>query len=251
MKQDSYMSSQSNYIKLIDRFWIWTQNINRELINGSVPFIDRRTLQSVRAQLLDLANMVKDEYPFFSDELLGIASVLFGGGIGSSCSINPAAFGELFIIIKNLKIEPFNLALWNTIHPRIKNSSFGLYADGHFGPAAEKAIKEVEQRLRDIFNQVRPTSVEPKEATEIVGALLSENGAYPVSNWKTPSEKSYGRGVKLLFEGFLSSYRNPISHGNRDISKQEAVEQISLASQLMHVLDKGSANLQTARDQEV
>ena len=58
------MSSQSNYIKLIDRFWIWTQNINRELINGSVPFIDRRTLQSVRAQLLDLANMVKDEYPF-------------------------------------------------------------------------------------------------------------------------------------------------------------------------------------------
>ena len=243
------MASQSNYIKLIDRFWIWAQNINRELTNGNVPFVDCRTPQSVREQLLDLANMVKDEYPFYSDELLGMAPMLFRCGMGNSHSINPAAFGELFIIVKNLKMEPFNLALWNTIHPSITNSSFGLYADGHFGSAAEKAIKEVEQRLRSIFTQVKPASVEPKDATEIVGALLSENGAYPVSNWKTPSEKSYGRGIKLLFEGFLASCRNPIAHCNRDISKQEAVEQIALASQLMHVLDKGSANLQAESDQ--
>lgn len=55
-----------------------------------------------------------------------------------------------------------------------------------------------------------------------------------------PSEKSFSRGVKLLFEGFLASYRNPSFHGNRNIPKHEAVEQIILSSQPMFTLDSES-----------
>ncbi|WP_165253092.1 TIGR02391 family protein [Adlercreutzia sp. ZJ304] len=154
--------------------------------------------------------------------------------------MNITAFGELFLIVKHIKKEPYNLSIWAEMHPRIRSIASSLYKDGHFGAAAEKAIKEVEQRLRDIFREAKPTSKEPKEAADIVGALLSERGAYRVADDTTPSGKSYCRGIKLLFDGFLASYRNPSCHGNREFSKREAVEQIVLASQLMYALEGGS-----------
>lgn len=234
------MNSKSSYKEAIDRFWGWVQNINNALAGGAIPPINCSTAQSVQEQIRNLADMARPEYPYYSQTLLGISPILFKTCINGMHVLNVAAFGELYLIVKNLKEEPFNLSFWGEVHPRIKRVSLGLYADGHFGPAAEKSIKEVEQRLREIFVTAKPKATEPKDAAQIVGALLSENGVYSISECQTPSEKSFSRGVKLLFEGFLASYRNPSFHGNRNIPKHEAIEQVILSSQLMFILDKGS-----------
>lgn len=150
-----------------------------------------------------------------------------------------AAFGELSLITKNLIDGPINPSCWGVVHPRIRDVSLSLYSDGYFKAAAEAAIKEVEQRLHETFAEAKSTSKEPKNAAEIVNALLSENDSYRVSTRKTPSEISFSRGAKLLFEGFLASYRNPSFHGNKSVSKRESIEQIIISSNLMYILDNG------------
>lgn len=234
------MSSKSDYTETIDKFWRLVQNIDNAVASGASPSINCDTARSLHERIPILADMARCEYPFYSQVLLEISPILFRSCINGMHILNIAAFGELYLIVRNLKEEPFNLSFWSEIHPRIKSASLELYSDGHFGAAAEKSIKEVEQRLREIFAIAKPMATEPKDATQIVGALLSENGAYSVTKCRTPSERSYSRGVKLLFDGFLASYRNPSFHGNKSISKHEAIEQITLSSQLMFILDSGS-----------
>ena len=98
-------------------------------------------------------------------------------------------------------------------------------------------MKEVETRLRELFIEFKPGEAEPSKIGNIIGALLSENGAYQFVDISTPSGKDYRRGIQSLFEGMFAAYRNPSSHKNLDYSQREAVEQIVLASQLMYVLD--------------
>lgn len=234
------MNSASNYKASIDELWMWIQNTDRMLGAGTAPFFHCAIVQNIHNQLLYLSNAAKTEYPFYSKVLPRIAHNLFQMGINGVYQLNLAAFGELYVIAEHLKQEPINVAFWDEIHPLIQNVSRELYSDGYFGEAAEKAIKEVEQRLRNIFNELKPTAIEPKNVADIVNALLSENGVYRVSANKTPSEKSFSRGMRLLFEGFFAAHRNPSFHGNKDILKHQAVEQIVLSSQLMYILDLGS-----------
>lgn len=196
-------------------------------------------MRSVNNMIISLIPTIQSEYPYYSKILDTINQNLFMCVNGSMAQVNTATFGELFLITSNLIDEPINLSFWDAVHPRIRSVSLSLYSDGYFKAAAEAAIKEVEQRLREAFAEAKPASKEPKNATEIVNALLSENGSYHVSARKTPSEISFSRGVKLLFEGFLASYRNPSSHGNKSVSKRESIEQIILSSQLIYILDNG------------
>ena len=57
--------------------------------------------------------------------------------------LNPAAFGELVVIVRHIEAEPVVVQFWSAIHPRIVNVSHELYVDGHCSTAAEKAVKEV------------------------------------------------------------------------------------------------------------
>ena len=152
--------------------------------------------------------------------------------------LNQAAFGELVIIIRHIEAEPVVVQFWSAIHPRIVNVSHELYADGHCSTAAEKAVKEVESRLREKFSELKPNAAVPSKIGDVIGALISENGAFKFCDTTTTSGRDYRRGIHSLFEGIMAAYRNPAAHANLQYEKREAMEQIMLASQLMYVLDK-------------
>ena len=152
--------------------------------------------------------------------------------------LNQATFGELVIIIRHIEAEPVVVQFWSAIHPRIVNVSHELYADGHCSTAAEKAVKEVESRLREKFSELKPSAAVPAKIGNVIGALMSENGAFKFCDTTTTSGRDYRRGIQSLFEGIMAAYRNPAAHANLQYEKREAMEQIMLASQLMYVLDK-------------
>jgi hypothetical protein len=85
-------------------------------------------------------------------------------------------FSELSVIERHLYSEPINIQFFSKIHPRIQRISGPLYADGHFPSAAEKAMKEVESRLRELFLELKPGASPPPNAAGLIGALLSESG---------------------------------------------------------------------------
>lgn len=167
-----------------------------------------------------------------------VANILFQQNEMGAIFLNPAAFGELVVIVHHIEAEPVVVQFWAEIHPRIVNVSRELYADGHCSTAAEKAVKEVESRLREKFSELKPGTTVPSKIGDVIGALISENGVFRFCDTSTTSGRDYRRGIHSLFEGIMAAYRNPAAHANLQYEKREAMEQIMLASQLMYVLEK-------------
>lgn len=218
---------------------LWVHDINAALRRGEQLIIPDDVVNGTCQLIRTIASCVQFEYPFYTKELSTIASTLFirSFSLMTPWTLDSIVFGELFLIERHLSSEQINLQFWNNIHPRINAIAQSLYADGHFASAAEKAVKEVETRLRELFVECRPEKAEPSKVGDIIGALLSENGIYQFVGISTPSGKDYRRGIQLIFEGMFAAYRNPSAHKNMNYSQRESVEQIVLASQLMCVLD--------------
>lgn len=161
----------------------------------------------------------------------------FSGNYLSGFTLNSAVFGELFIIAEQLFFEPINAQFWTIIHPRIIRISKELFCDGHFASAAEKAMKELETRLRELFRELKLGAGIPAKVGDIISALLGDNGVFDFCDTSTVSGKDYQRGIKALFEGTFAAYRNPAAHANLPCTKREAIEQIMLVSQLMYIMD--------------
>lgn len=216
----------------------WINNVNNGLVSGMPIVIDQTSANNTCYQINAVANGIKEEYPVYAKELKNISVNLFKNPTYGTVSLNDAAFGELFIIIHHVVQEPVDITIWREIHPRIAGICQGLFCDGYYDSAAEKAVKEVESRLRELFQILKPGITVPAKVGDIIGALLSENGAYQFADLSTTSGKDYRRGIYLLFEGIFAACRNPSAHENLPCTKREAMEQIILASQLMYVLDK-------------
>ncbi len=225
----------------LDALHQWIGEINsylRQNINFKItPVIESNVLNGIQS----IVNCINYEYPYYAAELCNISSQLFLRTQPPMLQPNPVlnvfAFGELFLIERHLYNEPINIQFFSQIHPQIQKVSGPLYADGHFSAAAETALKEVETRLRELFIELKPGATPPPKAAGLIGALLSENGAYTFVDTSTESGRNYRRGIQSLFEGAFAAYRNPASHDNLDISQRESLERILLASQMMYVLE--------------
>ena len=210
----------------------WIDNTNTPL---NMQFLH---IQRIHQWIGVIAKETQTEYPFYAAMLPGIANILFQGNGMSPALVNPVAFGELMVIICHIGAEPSIARFWSAIHPRIVNVSHELYVDGHYSTAAEKAVKEVESRLREKFLELKTGAAVPAKIGDVIGALMSEKGAFKFCDTTTTSGRDYRRGIHSLFEGIMAAYRNPAAHANLQYEKREAMEQIMLASQLMYVLDK-------------
>lgn len=151
---------------------------------------------------------------FYATTLPCVANILFQQNEVGAIFLNPAAFGELVVIVRHIKAEPVVVQFWSEIHPRIVNVSRELFVDGHCSAAAEKAIKEVESRLREKFSELKPGAAVPSKIGDVIGALMSENGAFKFCDTTTTSGRDYRRGIQSLFEGIMAAYRNPAAHAN-------------------------------------
>ena len=214
----------------------WIDNTNATL-NMQFPRLSQE-IQRVHQWINAIAAGIQTDYPFYADMLPRITNILFQGNGITPALVNPAAFGELVVIVRHIEAEPVVVRFWSEIHPRIANVSHELYVDGHYSTAAEKAVKEVESRLREKFLELKTGAAVPAKIGDVIGALMSENGAFKFCDTTTTSGKDYRRGIHSLFEGIMAAYRNPAAHANLQYEKREAMEQIMLASQLMYVLDK-------------
>ena len=216
----------------------WIDNTNANLSLQLQFFRTQQEIQIVKQLIITIAAGIQGEYPFYASILPQIASILLPVNNMGTATLNPAAFGELVVIIRHIDAEPFSMRFWTAIHARITNVSYELYKDGHYASAAENAVKEVETRLREKFAELKPGTSVPSKVGDIIGALLSDNGVFKFCDTSNTSGKNYRRGIQSLFEGTMAAYRNPSAHANLQYDRREALEQIMLASQLMFVLDK-------------
>ncbi|MDE6588897.1 MAG: TIGR02391 family protein [Oscillospiraceae bacterium] len=229
---------RNTYTNEIAELHKWVESTDYQLGTGFSFLHTEAEVQTVCRRIYFIANCIREEYPFYASQLPPISQRLFSGNPVNGFTLNSAVFGELFIIAQQLFSEPINAQFWTSIHPRISQISKELFCDGHFASAAEKAMKELETRLRELFQELKPSAGIPARIGDVIGALLGDNGIFNFCDTSTVSGKDYRRGTKSLFEGAFAAYRNPAAHANISCTKREAIEQIMLASQLMYILDK-------------
>lgn len=233
---------RNTYSNELDKLLRWAINIE-QVQRTSMPFV--RTMNEVQ-ELFRCIAVVADginlEYPFYADTMRKLSNNLFAQNAPNFFSINLACFWQLNLIIQHINKEPINIAFWSNIHPRIQIISKDLYTDGHYASAAERAIKEVETYLKEKFSNIKPDSKPIADASNAIDALLSDTGLFQFCDTSTQSGKNVRKGTKHLFDGCILAFRNPSAHANINFTKREAFEQITLASQLLYILDKDQIN---------
>ena len=177
------------------RKWIDFTNANLHMQFLHTPQEIQRVYQWINA----ITRGIQADYPFYATTLPCVANILFQQNEVGAIFLNPAAFGELVVIVRHIKAEPVVVQFWS---------------------------------------ELKPGAAVPSKIGDVIGALMSENGAFKFCDTTTTSGRDYRRGIQSLFEGIMAAYRNPAAHANLQYEKREAMEQIMLASQLMYVLDK-------------
>lgn len=122
-----------------------------------------------------------------------------------------------------------NLLPKQQLHPIIAQKVWSIFLQGDYDTAVLQAFKQVEVAVREA-GYYADTEF---GVTLMRNAFHTENG--PLTDSSQQEAEKQARSD--LFAGAIGSYKNPSSHRNVEITAEEAVEIIILASHLLRIVD--------------
>jgi uncharacterized protein (TIGR02391 family) len=132
-----------------------------------------------------------------------------------------------------LSIEPTRTSgpeLGN-LHPRIVEVANALFVGGHYAQAAFEGLKAVEVRLRDL------SALDLSGRDLAAQALGGDPPRIVVSRHSGRTGADEQEGFRLLAMGAMQCLRNPGGHELDPLDRQEALEQLAIASLISRWLD--------------
>ena len=161
------------------------------------------------------------------------------GEDGRLSTVQPSAtLGEAEVRARNLAAE---LARRGTHSEVLRFCRAELVEDGNYFHAVLEASKSVAQRIRDL------TGLKSDGNTLVEEALGFRPPGHPrlaFNSLRSPSEQSEHEGLKQLFKGLFSVFRNPTAHTPKvmwKVDEIDALDLLSLASYLFRRIDRAVA----------
>lgn len=125
--------------------------------------------------------------------------------------------------------------MWDVLHTTISAVARSRFDSGHYADAAFAAVKEVNDRVKDIHHAATGREL---DGADLMHSALSTK--HPTIRLGDDSEtgRSMQVGYMEIFAGTMSGVRNPKAHHNLEISSERAVHFLFLASLLMGKIDE-------------
>ena len=115
------------------------------------------------------------------------------------------------------------------LHRKIAQKVWSMFLQGNYGPAVLQAFKEVEIAVREAGNYAESDHGIPLMRK----AFHKDNGNLTDANQPSGEQEAIGH----LFAGAMGYCRNPLGHREVNLTAEEAVELIFLASYLLRIVD--------------
>lgn len=126
----------------------------------------------------------------------------------------------------------------NHLHELIIKVSLKKYQDGHYADAVESAIKEINDRLKQLYKKYKK---EEKDGADLFALTFNSDDTktlLKMSDMSLISGKDEQEGYRFLFMGAWKGIRNPSTHANTYLSKEQAYKRLIFTSMLMDKIDE-------------
>lgn len=139
-------------------------------------------------------------------------------------------------LLKRRVLAKENGGFWSYIHPLIYQISENRFNGGFYADAVESALKEVNSRVKKLYKKHRG---EERDGQDLMRkAFTLSNPLLVFEGIDTESGRNVQEGYMQIFAGAMQGIRNPKAHENSNISREDAVKRLILASLLMDKIDE-------------
>ena len=212
--------------------------------NQPIPF---NAVLAVREAITSLAQQISDTAPPISSHLIDLKNALFMEPTPQLYFINQIVYGQIIeatsvirgqIIDANQPNQPGCENICHLLHPDIQRVSSKLYRDGSYAEAACNAFIEIDSRLQRIYREKRPNTEKELSGQPLMNKIFADNDPlFEVGDLTTQSGKDIQSGTRFMFAGAMAALRNPKSHQNIRLEKDDCMRRLIFASMLMYKID--------------
>ena len=200
---------------------------------------------NLREEITSAAQQISGMNLYISNRLLELKNTLFTEIPYHRFYINQTVYGQT---IENLEFirgqilgvnQADNKGLCYLMHPDIQKVSEKLYRDGSYAEAACNAFIEINARVKKLYQMHCPNDTNPPDGQTLMNKIFADKEpVIEAADRSTQTGRDIHMGTRFLFAGAMAALRNPKSHENNTIGKDDAMRRLIFASMLMFRIDE-------------
>ena len=227
---------------IIDKLQAQLQLLSGYNYNQPIPF---DAVLAVREEITSVAEQISDVAPPISSHFIELRNALFMEPMPQIYCINQIVYGQTIEATSVVQGQILNANqsgcenLCHLLHPDIQKVSGKLYKDGNYAEAACNAFIEINSRIKEIYQKKYPNSENVPDGQALMNKIFADNNpVLEAGDLTTQTGKDIQMGTRFMFAGAMAALRNPKSHQNITIEKDDAMRRLVFASMLMFRIDE-------------
>lgn len=227
---------------IIDKLQVQLQLLSGYNYNQPIPF---DAVLAVREEITSVAQQISDVAPPISSHFIELRNALFMEPMPQIYCINQIVYGQMIEATSVVQGQILNANqsgcenLCHLLHPDIQKVSGKLYKDGNYAEAACNAFIEINSRIKEIYQKKYPNSENVPDGQALMNKIFADNNpVLEAGDLTTQTGKDIQMGTRFMFAGAMAALRNPKSHQNITIEKDDAMRRLVFASMLMFRIDE-------------
>lgn len=200
---------------------------------------------NLREGITSVAQQISGMNPPISNHLLDLKDTLFTEIPYRGFYISLTAYGQTIEVIEFVKGQILGVnqagdrGLCHLLHPDIQRVSEKLYRDGSYAEAACNAFIEVNSCVKKLYQTLCPDDTNPPDGQTLMNRFFADKEPIiEAADRSTQTGRDIHTGTRFLFAGAMAALRNPKSHENIELEKEDCMRRLIFASMLMFKIDK-------------